>query len=146
MRKMGSWALMTCLVALAGAGLAVADGEKGHGHDAGAAAAHGEQEHEHGHGAGEITVRGEVLDMACYVAHEAKGPDHAACAKRCVKGGQRMGLLAEDGTVYLLYASHDDSSAFEQAKEHAGQEVEIVGVAATQAGITGLEVNGLKKL
>jgi hypothetical protein len=101
---------------------------------------------DHGDHHGKMTVRGEILDMACYVSHEAKGPDHAACAKRCVKGGQPMGLLAEDGTVYLLYASHDDASAFEQAKEHAGTKVEITGVGATQAGIKGIEVHGVKPL
>ena len=95
---------------------------------------------------GEMTLRGEILDMACYVAHEAKGPDHAACAKRCVKGGQPMGLLADDGTVYLLYANHKDGSAFEAAKEHAGAKVEITGVAASQAGIRGLEVTAVKPL
>ncbi len=95
---------------------------------------------------GQMTVRGEILDMACYVAHEAKGPDHASCAKRCAKGGQPVGLLTEDGTVYLLYANHQDGSAFEKAKEHAGQDVEITGVAATQAGIKGIEIHGVKPL
>ena len=93
-----------------------------------------------------FSAEGEIVDMACYVSREAKGPDHAGCAKSCVKGGQPMGLLTEDGTVYLLYASHKDAAAFEQAKEHAGQSVEITGVAATQAGIKGIEVNGVKPL
>jgi len=114
---------------------------------AGIGMAYGDEKHgDHGDMHGQMTVRGEILDMACYVAHEAKGPDHAACAKRCVKGGQPMGLLAEDGTVYLLYAKHDDGSAFEEAKKFAGQEVEISGVAATQAGIKGLEVHQVKQL
>ncbi len=122
--------LASALVILAGTGVMLAD-----------------QEHEdHGEHEGQMTVQGEILDMACYVAHEAKGPDHAGCAKRCAKGGQPMGLLAEDGTVYLLYASHEDSAAFEKAKEHAGQRVEINGVTATQAGIKGLEVHGVKPL
>jgi hypothetical protein len=95
---------------------------------------------------GEMTIQGEILDMACYVSHEAKGPDHAGCAKRCVKAGQPMGLLAEDGTVYLLYASHEDGSAFEKTKEHAGENVEVTGVLATQAGIKGLEVHDVKPL
>jgi hypothetical protein len=119
--------LASVLVVLAGTGAIVAD----------------EKHAEH---ADQMTVQGEILDMACYVAHEAKGPDHAACAKRCVKGGQPMGLLLEDGTVYLLYASHEDGSAFETAKGHAGQKVEITGVAATQAGIKGLEIHGVKPL
>ena len=43
---------------------------------------------DHGHEDEAFMVKGEVLDMACYVSHGAKGPDHAACAKRCAKGGQ----------------------------------------------------------
>ena len=119
--------LASALVILAGTGAMLADDDHGEHH-------------------GQMTIQGEILDMACYVAHEAKGPDHAACAKKCAKGGQPMGLLAEDGTVYLLYASHKDGSAFEKAKEHAGQSVEITGVTATQAGIKGLEVHGVKPL
>ena len=49
---------------------------------------------------------GEVVDLACYVAQGAKGPDHAGCAKSCVKNGQPMGLLTDDGTLVLLAADH----------------------------------------
>jgi hypothetical protein len=105
-----------------------------------------EEKQHHGEHNGQITVRGEILDMACFVSHAAKGPDHAACAKRCVKGGQPMGLLTEDGTVYLLYADHKDASAFEEAKEYAGASVEITGKQAAQAGIKGIEVHKVKPL
>ena len=101
-------------------------------------------DHDHGHEG--VTVQGEVLDLSCYIAHGAKGEDHAACAKRCVKGGQPMGLLASDGTVYLLYAPHDDASAYEQTKDFAGQQVEVTGKAATNAGIKGIEVQGVKAI
>ena len=93
-----------------------------------------------------VTVQGEILDMACWVAHEAKGAEHAKCAQACVKGGQPMGLLAQDGQVYLLYASHDDASGFESAKQHAGKQVEIVGVAAKRGSMNGLEVHSVKAL
>lgn len=105
-----------------------------------AAFAEGDQEHQ------EITVQGEVLDMSCYVANGAKGEDHAACAKSCVKKGQPMGLLASDGTVYLLYASHRDASAYEKTKDFAGQQVEVTGKAATNAGIKGIEVQSVKAI
>lgn len=95
----------------------------------------------------ETTVRGEILDMACYIAHEAKGADHAKCAEKCVKeDGQPMGLLAEDGTVYLLYASHKDGSGFEQAKSLAGRKVEITGKHASRGDMEGLEVLTVKAL
>jgi len=93
-----------------------------------------------------MTVQGEILDMACYVGHGAKGAEHAKCAKTCVKGGQPMGLLAKDGTVYLLYASHEEGTPFQEAKEFAGQQVELSGVMATKAGIKGIEVRAVKAL
>jgi len=97
-------------------------------------------------GGEKVTVQGEILDMACYVAHGATGAEHAKCAKTCVKGGQPMGILAKDGTVYLLYASHEDGTAFGETKEFAGAQVELTGLMATKAGIKGIEVHSVKAL
>jgi len=95
---------------------------------------------------GQVTVTGEVLDMACYVAHGAQGPDHAACAKRCAKMGQPLGLLTAEGKVYLLYAGHDDAAAFNKTKEFAGSKVRIDGKAASKDGITGIEVQAVQPI
>jgi len=94
----------------------------------------------------EVTVQGEVLDMACYIGHGAKGADHAACAAKCIKGGQPMGLLASDGKVYLLVASHKDATAFEQAKGFAGKRVEIHGISMARDGFAAVEVSSVKAL
>jgi len=93
-----------------------------------------------------ITVQGEVLDLSCYIAHEAKGESHLKCAQGCLKSGQPMGLLAKDGTVYLLYASHKDAAPYEETKAHAGKMVEIEGKSAARAGMKGVEVNSVKAL
>jgi hypothetical protein len=90
-------------------------------------------------------VQGEILDLACYVAHGQKGPDHAACARKCVQSGQPMGLLAADG-VYVLFADHDDAAPFEQAKKYAGRRVEIRGPAVTRDGTRGLTVLSVRPL
>lgn len=109
--------------------------------------AHGDEKHDEKHEEGQkLTVQGEVVDLACWVAHGAKGAEHVKCAQACAKGGQPIGLLTADGTVYLLYASHEDGSAFAQAKEQAGKNVEITGLASTKGGIRGLEVNAVKAL
>jgi hypothetical protein len=102
-------------------------------------------QHDH-HDAKGVTVQGEVLDMACYMAHEGKGPQHAACAAMCLNAGQPMGLLAKDGTVYLLTGDHDDTSAFVKAKEFAGKNVEITGETANRAGIKAITVKSVKPL
>ncbi len=87
---------------------------------------------------------GEILDMACYISHSAKGADHADCAKRCVQGGQPMGLLTDDGKVLLLAADHKDGSAFEALKDLAGSQVEVTGVLTENAGMKMVTVTGGK--
>src|SRR4029077_12900987 len=43
-------------------------------------------------GAQEILVTGEVLDMTCYIAYNLSGPDHAECAKVCIRNGAPVGI------------------------------------------------------
>src|SRR5579883_2548098 len=85
-----------------------------------AAWAHEGHDMEHGAGGMEMTVKGELVDMACYMAHEGKGKKHAQCAKMCVKGGAPLGLVTPDGQTYLLVEDHSSIKAkkpYAQAKE-----------------------------
>ena len=48
---------------------------------------------------------GEIIDPLCYFTHASRGPDHAACALMCAKGGQTLAFLEErSGRVYSLIA------------------------------------------
>ena len=44
-----------------------------------------------------VTITGELIDTACYVAAEgdAKGKEHAACAQKCMATGIPAGILPE---------------------------------------------------
>ena len=106
---------------------------------------HGQKPAEHGQEK-KVTVRGEVLDMACFVAHNGQGPSHIACAQKCLKDGQPMGLLAKDGAVYLLFADHSDATAYNKTKEFAGKNVEIQGELATKGAFKGITVGSVKAL
>jgi hypothetical protein len=93
-----------------------------------------------------MTVKGEIVDLACYLDHGAKGEKHKACALTCLKNGEPMGLLTSEGTVYLLLAPHDDQKAFEEAKGYAAEQVEVTGPPAERAGIKGLVVQAVHKV
>ena len=92
----------------------------------------------------EMTWTGEVLDLACYAAQGAKGADHAGCAKTCVKGGQPMGLLTEDGSVLLLAANHQDGAPYEALKDMAGGMAEVTGEMSERGGVKVVSVTGSK--
>ena len=90
------------------------------------------------------TWTGEIVDLACYVAQGAKGPDHAGCAKACVKNGQPMGLLTDDGTLVLLAADHKDGAPYEALKDLAGDRAEVAGTLAEKDGMKVVTVTGSK--
>ena len=92
----------------------------------------------------EDTWTGEIVDLACYVTQGAKGADHAGCAKACVKAGQPMGLLTDDGTLVLLAADHKDGQPFEELKDLAGQKAEVSGTLAEKDGMKIVTVTGAK--
>ncbi len=87
---------------------------------------------------------GEVLDLACYVGQGAKGADHAGCAKTCVKAGQPMGLLTDDGTLVLLSADHKNGEPFEALKDLAGEKAEVSGELSERDGMKVVKVTGAK--
>lgn len=94
----------------------------------------------------DVTLTGEILDLACYIGHGARGTDHAACAVKCAEMGQPVGLAASDGKVYILIADHADSSAFTKAKSMAGKKVEIKGEVAAKDGMNALTVHAVKTI
>ena len=54
------------------------------------------------------TVVGEVIDLSCYLQVGKHGDKHKDCGQKCVKNGQPVGLLAQDGTVYMLIDEEHD--------------------------------------
>lgn len=92
------------------------------------------------------TWTGEVIDVACYVASDGgHGPDHAGCAKSCVKSGQPMGLLTDDGTLVLLAADHKNADPYNALKDLAGEKAEVTGSLAQRGGLSVVTVKGSKK-
>lgn len=98
-----------------------------------------------GENAKAVTVKGEIVDLACYLDHGATGMKHQQCALACLKGGQPMGLLTADGKVYLLLADHQNAKPFEEAKGMAALQVEVTGPPAQRAGVNGITVESVKK-
>ena len=52
------------------------------------------------------TIKGEVVDLMCYLDHGAKGEKHKGCAKKCIESGGPVGLLTADDQLYLVIGDH----------------------------------------
>ncbi|MEO8412949.1 MAG: hypothetical protein ABI472_04790 [Ginsengibacter sp.] len=90
------------------------------------------------------TVTGEILDMKCYMASGAHGDGHKECAATCIKGGSPMGILTDDGKVYLLIEDDKNTDAYDDAKKHAGDKVTLTGTVSEKGGVEALIVTEVK--
>jgi hypothetical protein len=96
-------------------------------------------------GAQEILVTGEVLDMTCYIANNSSGPDHAECARVCIRNGSPAGIKTPDGKVYLLTGEPGQSINAELA-DYAAKIVTIKGKKTMRDGFAQLQVEEIRKL
>ena len=82
------------------------------------------------------TIKGEVVDLMCYLDHGAKGEKHKGCAKKCIESGGPVGLLTADDQLYLVIGEHQPIN-----KELAGKAAQTV----TLKGKV-VERNGMKMI
>src|SRR5215475_8084356 len=95
--------------------------------------------------AGEVTVKGEVIDQPCYEKGGSKGEAHKGCALSCAKRGNQMAIL-EDGsnTVYSItgdYAANKN----EKLIPFVAEIVEVKGTVTEKDGKKWLNVTSIKK-
>lgn len=81
-------------------------------------------------------VTGEIVDMMCYVDHNATGAKHASCGEKCVKGGGPVGIVSE-GKAYLVVGAHKPMN--DELAPYAGKTVTLKGKMASNGGVTMLE-------
>src|SRR5213596_2098737 len=96
------------------------------------------QEHEHGSDvAASKEVTGEVVDMMCYVDHNAVGEKHGqSCGAKCIKSGGPVGVVSE-GKAYLVVGEHKPIN--DQLAEYCGKNVTVKGKLAERGGIAMIE-------
>jgi hypothetical protein len=99
-----------------------------------------------------VSVVGEIVDFSCYLQLGKHGEAHRSCGQKCAQNGQPIGLLAKDGTLYLLMPEEHhprrdggvDAKAV--AADHMGHIVEVYGTEATPvSGVRSIFVDGLTK-
>src|SRR5882762_3442218 len=81
-------------------------------------------------------VTGEIVDMMCYVDHNAMGEKHASCGEKCIKNGGPVGILSE-GKAYLVVGAHKPMN--DELAPLAAKTVTLKGKMASNGGVSMLE-------
>ena len=98
--------------------------------------AHDGEKHE-GAASDEVTVTGEVVDMVCYIDHEASGAEHADCAQKCIEMGLPVGIKTSEGKTYLLIGEHEPINA--ALAPLAAKTITVKGKAVSRDGFNMIE-------
>ncbi|MEW6323341.1 MAG: hypothetical protein AB1635_19905 [Acidobacteriota bacterium] len=93
--------------------------------------------------ASDVTVKGEVVDIACATKKGAggRGDEHAACAMSCAKRGQPVGIMTADA----IYVVAGDYAANNNAKllDFVAKMVEAKGTVTEKDGQKILNVTSM---
>ena len=94
--------------------------------------------------ASDMTVKGEVVDVACSTAKKdaGKGEAHASCAMVCAKKGQPVGILTADA----IYTVTGDYAANSNAKllDFVAKNVVVTGEVTEKDGQKMINVKSIK--
>jgi hypothetical protein len=95
--------------------------------------------------AADMTVRGEVVDVACALSkgEAGKGEAHAACALSCAKGGRTVGILTANDVIFEINGNYADNN---NAKllDFVAKKVEVTGEVSERGGKKLIAVKAIK--
>jgi len=94
--------------------------------------------------AADMTVKGEVVDVACSTkkGDGGKGDAHAGCAMACAKKGLPVGILTADAvyTVVGDYAANSNAKLL----DFVARKVVVTGEVSEKDGVKSINVKSIK--
>lgn len=91
-----------------------------------------------------VTMTGEVVDSACYIAQGAAGAGHRECAQKCADKGIPLALLDDESGDIVWLAGSDHTPANDTLREYAGQKVTVTGTLAERGGARLLTIESVE--
>ena len=89
------------------------------------------------------TVTGEIVDMMCYIDHNAVGDKHGqSCGAKCIKNGGPVGII-ENGKAYLVVGEHKPMN--DELADSCGKTITLKGKFVERGGVAMLENSEIVK-
>jgi hypothetical protein len=90
------------------------------------------------------TVKGEVVDLWCYLEGGDRGAAKKACATACAKAGNPIGLVDAKGNVYVAAGLKDHEPGRVLLLDKMSQEVTVTGTLVKSGGVQMIYVDSVK--
>ncbi len=91
-----------------------------------------------------VKVKGEVVDLWCYLEGGDHGADHKACAVSCAKAGNPIGLVTEKGDIYVMMGIKDHQPGKDVLIDKMAETVTVEGTLVKKGGTQVIYVSSVK--
>jgi hypothetical protein len=91
-----------------------------------------------------VTIKGEAVDLWCYMEGGDRGAAKKECATACAKAGNAIGIVDAKGTVYLASGLQDHQPARDILIEKMNEAVEVTGTLVKKGGAQMIFVKSVK--
>jgi type 1 fimbria pilin len=91
-----------------------------------------------------VTVKGEVVDMWCYLEGGDRGAAKKQCATMCAKAGNPIAILDARGNVYVAAGLQDHQPARDLLLDKMSDEVTVTGTLVKKGGSQMLYIDSVK--
>ncbi len=94
-----------------------------------------------------VEIRGEVVEVGCFLRDGMRGESHKSCALACLKNGGQLGIV-EDGTgrLFALAGAHPGSDPSAGVREQIAAHVAARGRLYEKAGSRILVLETVERL
>ena len=91
-----------------------------------------------------VTLKGEVIDLWCYLEGGDHGAEHKQCAVECAKAGNPIGLVTEKGDIYVMMGMKDHQPGKEVLIDKMAETVTVEGTLVKKGGVQVVYVSSVK--
>lgn len=91
-----------------------------------------------------VTIKGEVIDLWCYLEGGDHGADHKDCAVMCAKAGNPIGILDAKGNVYVAMGIKEHQPGREVLIDKMAETVTVTGTLVKKGGTQVIYVKSVK--
>jgi hypothetical protein len=91
-----------------------------------------------------VTLKGEVVDLWCYLEGGDRGPAKKECATMCAKAGNPIAILDETGNLYVAAGIKDHQPAREILLDRMSDEVTVTGTLVKKGGVQMVYIDSVK--
>ena len=91
-----------------------------------------------------VTVTGEVVDLWCFLEGGDRGAAKKACATRCAKAGNPIGILDARGNLFVAAGLADHQPAQALLVDKLASEVTVTGILVKKGGVQMIYVDSAK--